>query len=171
MTLPQKNGHRIKMPSSKLTILVSSCWGKNFIRNNAHNFFILSLVFLKVLIVSVAFFLGHPVLLCELIILQNIPNWSKYREIYCDDKPGLIWVLNTSSLISMDLCVWNFFSNDFDTFFMSNIWCTIEHCSINSFIPLFVYVYLHYSVCDVKYYKITLRMLMWYSLLFFSHWI
>ena len=61
MTLPQKNGHRIKMPSSKLTILVSSCWGKNFIHNNAQNFFILSLVFLKSLIVSVAFFLGHPV--------------------------------------------------------------------------------------------------------------
>ena len=62
MTLPQKNGHRIKTPSSKLTILVSSCWGKNFfIHNNAHNSFILSLVFLKLLIVSVAFFLGHPV--------------------------------------------------------------------------------------------------------------
>ena len=42
-------------------ILVSSCWKKNFIRNNARNFFILSLVFLKLLIVSVAFFLGHPV--------------------------------------------------------------------------------------------------------------
>ena len=42
-------------------ILVSSCWEKNFIRNNAHNFFILSLVFFNVLllIVSVAFFLGH----------------------------------------------------------------------------------------------------------------
>ena len=61
LTLPQKNGSRIKMPSSKLTILVSSCWEKNFIRNNAHNFFILSLVFLKLLIVSVAFILGHPV--------------------------------------------------------------------------------------------------------------
>ena len=61
MTLPQKNGNRIKTPSSKLTILVSSCWEKNFIRNNAHNFFILSLVFFKLLIVSVAFFLGHPV--------------------------------------------------------------------------------------------------------------
>ena len=61
MTLPQKNGHRIKTPSSsKLTILVSSYW-KNFIRNNAHNFFILSLVFLKLLIESVAFSLGHPV--------------------------------------------------------------------------------------------------------------
>ena len=61
-SLPQKSHHRIKTPSSKLTILVSSCWKKNFIRNNnAHNFFILSLVFLKLLIVSVAFFLGHPV--------------------------------------------------------------------------------------------------------------
>ena len=63
MTLPQKNGHRIKTPTSKLMILVSSCWKKNFIRNNAHNFFILSLVFLKLLIVGVAFFLVHPVYL------------------------------------------------------------------------------------------------------------
>ena len=37
MTLPQKNGHRIKTPSSKLMVLVSSCWKKNFICNNGHN--------------------------------------------------------------------------------------------------------------------------------------
>ena len=61
MTLPQENSHRTQMPSSKLMILVSSCWKKNFIRNNGHSLFILSLVFLKSLIVSVAFFLGHPV--------------------------------------------------------------------------------------------------------------
>ena len=62
MTLPQENGHRIKTPSLKLTILVSSYWEKKrYIRNNAHNFFILSLVFLRLLIESVAFFLGHPV--------------------------------------------------------------------------------------------------------------
>ena len=29
---------------------MSSCWEKNFIRDNAHNFFILSLVFLNVMI-------------------------------------------------------------------------------------------------------------------------
>ena len=62
MTLPQKNGHRIKTPSSKLMILVSFCWENNSIRIYAHSFFILSLVFLKLLIVGVAFFLGHPVL-------------------------------------------------------------------------------------------------------------
>ena len=61
MTLPQRNGDRIKTPSSKLTILVSSCWEKNDRNNDAHKFFILLLVFLKLLIVSVAFFLGHPV--------------------------------------------------------------------------------------------------------------
>ena len=33
----------------------------DFIHNNAHKFFILSLDFLKLLILSVAFFLGHPV--------------------------------------------------------------------------------------------------------------
>ena len=53
-----KNQHT---PSSKLTILVSSCSEKNSIRNNAHKCFMLSLVFLKLLIESVAFFLGHPV--------------------------------------------------------------------------------------------------------------
>ena len=61
MTLPQKNGHRIKTPLLKLMILVSFYWEKNSLRINAHNFFIFSLVFLKLLIVSVAFFLGHPV--------------------------------------------------------------------------------------------------------------
>ena len=40
---------------------MSSCRKKNCVRNNAHNFFTLSLVFLKLLIVGVAFFLGHPV--------------------------------------------------------------------------------------------------------------
>ena len=58
MILPQKN---VQTPSSKWMILVSSCWKKNFIRNNGHSLFMLSLVFLKSLFVSVAFFLGHPV--------------------------------------------------------------------------------------------------------------
>ena len=61
MTLPQKNCHRIQTPSSKLMILVSSFWKKNIIHNNWHSLFILFLVFLQSLIVSVAFFLGHPV--------------------------------------------------------------------------------------------------------------
>ena len=61
MTLPQKNGHSTKTPSSKLTILVSSYWEKNYTTNDAHKFFILFLIFLKLLIVSVAFFLGHPI--------------------------------------------------------------------------------------------------------------
>ena len=30
--IASENGHIIKTPSSKLTILVSSCWEKNFIR-------------------------------------------------------------------------------------------------------------------------------------------
>ena len=51
----RKTAIESKRLSSKLTILVSCCC------NNWHNFFILSLVFLKLLIVSVAFFLGHPV--------------------------------------------------------------------------------------------------------------
>ena len=60
-TLPQKNGHIIKTPSSKLMILVSFCWEKNSIHINVHNFLILSLVFVKLLTEGVAFFLGHPV--------------------------------------------------------------------------------------------------------------
>ena len=58
MTLPQKNSHRIKTPSSEVMILVSwsSCWEKDFTRINAHNFFILSLICLKLLIVCVTFF-------------------------------------------------------------------------------------------------------------------
>ena len=35
MTLPPKNGSRIKTPSSKLLILVSFCWKKNVLRINA----------------------------------------------------------------------------------------------------------------------------------------
>ena len=73
MTLHQKSGHGFKTPSSKLAFVVSSCWEKNFIRDNAHKYFILSLVLLKLLIVSVAFFLGHPVKhtqvkLCSIIV-------------------------------------------------------------------------------------------------------
>ena len=56
--LPQQNGHRIKTPSLKFIILVSSCWEKNSIPNNAHKLFNLSLVVLKSLIVGVAFFLA-----------------------------------------------------------------------------------------------------------------
>ena len=67
ITLPQKNGHRIKMPKSKLMSLVSSCWEKNCIRKNAQNFFNLSLLFLKLLIGSVAFVLGHPVLIPRIL--------------------------------------------------------------------------------------------------------
>ena len=53
-------------------ILVSSCWEKNFICNNARNFFILYLVFLKLLIVSVAFFLGHLVSLHLMTLITNL---------------------------------------------------------------------------------------------------
>ena len=35
MTLPHKNGSRIKMPSSESLILVSFCWKKNFLLINA----------------------------------------------------------------------------------------------------------------------------------------
>ena len=91
MTLHQKSGRRIKTPSSKLAFFVSSCWEKNFICDNAHKFFILSLVFLKLLIVSVAFFLGHPVypravtkqsIDCTINSLQMCPMCSPFCENY-----------------------------------------------------------------------------------------
>ena len=47
----EKNSQRIKTPSSKLMILVSSCLKNNFIRNNGHSLFIQFLIFLKSLIV------------------------------------------------------------------------------------------------------------------------
>ena len=39
MTLPQKNGYRIKTPSSKLMILVSFCWEKNYMYALMHTTF------------------------------------------------------------------------------------------------------------------------------------
>ena len=46
----------------KINDLGAILLGKEFYTlYSAHNFFILSLIFLKLLIVSVAFFLGHPV--------------------------------------------------------------------------------------------------------------
>ena len=63
MTLPQKKrptGHRIQTPSSKLMILVSSCWEKNDIRNNGHSLFILSLVFFEIIECKCCFLSGPP---------------------------------------------------------------------------------------------------------------
>ena len=91
MTLPQKNGHRIKTPSSELTILVSSCWEKIFIRNNALNFFILSLVFLKLLIVSCCILSGPPCIWIMVIIVI----WPLFRKMPVNQKPlnriGIFW--------------------------------------------------------------------------------
>ena len=61
MTLPQKNGSGIKTPLSKSSILVSFCWRKNVLLINALTNQIQSLISLKLVIKSVAFFLGHPV--------------------------------------------------------------------------------------------------------------
>ena len=68
----EKQPDRIKTPSSKLMILVSPCWKKNFMCNNAHNLFILPLVFLKSLIAGVAFFLGHPVFFTALTKITGL---------------------------------------------------------------------------------------------------
>ena len=52
---------RVKTPSSKSLILVSFCWENNVLLINALTNLIQSLISLKLLIVGVAFFLGHPV--------------------------------------------------------------------------------------------------------------
>ena len=53
--------NRIKMPWSNLVTLVSFCWEERYALMHT-TFSIVFLVFLKLLIVSVAFFLGHPVM-------------------------------------------------------------------------------------------------------------
>ena len=63
ITLPQKNGSRIKTPSSKLLILVSFCWQKRIFYALMHSLIWFSpwFLLLKLVIIGVAFFLGHPV--------------------------------------------------------------------------------------------------------------
>ena len=62
MTFTQINGSKIKTPSSKSLILVSFCWKKNVLLITALTNLIKSLISLELVIESVAFFLGHPVL-------------------------------------------------------------------------------------------------------------
>ena len=76
MILPQKNGHKIKIPLSKWMILVSSCWKKHFIRNNAHNLFIMSLVFLEIIDHRCCVLSGPP---CKMHLRYIGP--SLYRDV------------------------------------------------------------------------------------------
>ena len=55
--ITSENGSRIKTPASKSVILVSFCWKKNVLLTNVTY----SLISMKLVIVGVAFFLGHPV--------------------------------------------------------------------------------------------------------------
>ena len=58
----RKMALKFKRPSSKSLILVSFCWKKNvYIHITALTNLISSLISLKLVIVCVAFFLGHPV--------------------------------------------------------------------------------------------------------------
>ena len=68
-----------KTPSSNLMILVSFCWESSSIHINAHNFFILSLVFLKLLIVGVAFFSWPP---C--IFKQEVNYFGSFGSVHFD---------------------------------------------------------------------------------------
>ena len=84
--IASENGHRIKTAFIKINDLGVILLEKNSMRHNAHNFFVLSLVFLKLLIVGVAFFLGHPVLPSHSTYYDNktlipffvwSPEWNK----------------------------------------------------------------------------------------------
>ena len=72
MTLPQKNGHRIKTPSSKLTILVSSYWKKNFIRNNAHKMFHSVPRFLEIIDQKCCILSGPPCIMNDSYLIRNM---------------------------------------------------------------------------------------------------
>ena len=63
ITLPQKNGHRLKTSSSINDLGVILFETKNSIPNNAYNIFNLLFApsFSKLLTECVAFFVGHPV--------------------------------------------------------------------------------------------------------------
>ena len=63
-----------KRPYNQNAFIKINDLGVVLLGKNAHNFFILSLVFLKLLIVSVAFFLGHPV-------LKKLSLYWKYQLI------------------------------------------------------------------------------------------
>ena len=91
MTLPQRNGYRIKTPSTKLTLLVSSYWEKNVIRNNAHKLFHSVPVFLKLLIVSVAFFLVWRQ--CKHLCVSNTKLGFNPLVFYVDFKSILMYLL------------------------------------------------------------------------------
>ena len=84
MTLTQKNGSKIKTPSSKSLILVSFCWKKNVLLITVLTNLIKSLISLKLVIESVAFFLGHPVY-CqsnELYVLEHFRATDKSHLQY-----------------------------------------------------------------------------------------
>ena len=74
MTLHQKSGHRIKTPSSKLAFLVSSCWEKNFIRDNTHNFFILAVPSLLEIIDCKCCILAGPPCIVKVFLLSAVQN-------------------------------------------------------------------------------------------------
>ena len=69
MPLPQKNGHRIKTPSSKLMNFVSSSWEKNVIRNNAHYSHSVP-CFLKIIDRRCCILSGPPCIVCHGVDLE-----------------------------------------------------------------------------------------------------
>ena len=86
--------------SSKLTILVSSCWEKNYTSKNAQFFFVLFLRFLEdYLIVCHAFFLGHPV--------YSYVSRLNPEQIQVDfNKQGVKYKQNGETLMKIGPRIW-----------------------------------------------------------------
>ena len=78
ITLPQKNSRRIKTPSSKLMILVSSCWEKNFMHNNAHNFHSVPR-FLEIIDRKCCILSGPPYITATALASLNL-EWPRHLE-------------------------------------------------------------------------------------------
>ena len=58
---PQKNGPNFQTPYSKSMIMVSFCWKKTVLTDEVKNNFMFLIILKELTIISVPFFLGHPV--------------------------------------------------------------------------------------------------------------
>ena len=58
---PQKNGPNFQTPYSKSMIMVSFCWKKTILTDEVKNNFMFLIILKELTIISIPFFLGHPV--------------------------------------------------------------------------------------------------------------
>ena len=84
MTLPQKNDHRIKTPSSKLMILVSCYWEKNSVHINAHNLFHFLPRFLEIIDRRCCILSGPPCIRNRHHVILYVIDYSTISESESD---------------------------------------------------------------------------------------